>query len=128
MEYMNVGGSVMSKEQTNNRIGEVRIADDVVAVIAAIAATETKGVHSMAGNITNELVAKLGVRNISKGVKIVMEGNSVCVDVALIAEYGCSIPKMSVKVQEKIVQAIETMTGLNVVRVNVRIAGVSAYN
>lgn len=118
----------MSNEQVNNNnIGEVRIADDVVAVIAAIAATETKGVYAMAGNITNELVGKFGVKNLSKGVKVVMEGNAVCVDMALIAEYGYSIPATAKKVQEKVTQAIETMTGLQVIRVNIRIASVSAY-
>ena len=95
----------MSNEQVNtNKIGEVRIADDVVAVIAAIAATETKGVYAMAGNITNELVGKFGVKNLSKGVKVVMEGNAVCVDMALIAEYGYSIPDTAKKVQDKVTQ------------------------
>lgn len=119
----------MAEEQVKSRRkGEVQIADDVVAVIAGIAATETEGVFAMAGNITNELVGKFGVKNLSKGVKVLMNGNAVRVDMALIMEYGYSIPATSDKVQRKVQQSIETMTGLRVVEVNIRIAGVTTDN
>ena len=91
----------------NGQIGEVRIADEVVAIIAGLAATEVKGVASMAGNVTNELVSKLGMKNLSKGVKVVVTSESVSVDMALNMEYGYSIPKTSKMVQEKVKQAIE---------------------
>lgn len=106
------------------QIGEVRIADEVVAIIAGLAATEVKGVASMAGNVTNELVSKLGMKNLSKGVKVVVTSEAVSVDISLNIEYGYSIPKTSKKVQEKVKQAIENMTGLQVLEVNVRIASV----
>ena len=106
-------------------IGEVKIASDVVAAIASLAANEVDGVHSMAGNLTNGLIGKLGMRNLSKGVKVVMEESDVRVDMALNIKYGYSIPKVSKQVQEKVEQQIENMTGLMVTEVNIRVAGVS---
>jgi uncharacterized alkaline shock family protein YloU len=121
----------VSKEQTSREyitkkkeLGEVKIASDVVAAIAALAATEIDGVYSMAGNITNELIGKLGMKNLSKGVKILMEGGIVRVDMMVVVNYGYSIPEVSGQVQERVSQQIENMTGLSVSEVNVRIAGV----
>mgnify|MGYP000826885320 CR=1 FL=1 len=106
-------------------IGTVQIADEVVAIIAGLAATEVDGVASMAGNITNELVGKLGMKNLSKGVKVDVLENVVCVNLNLNLEYGYSIPETCKKVQEKVKTAIENMTGLTVTDVNIRIAGVN---
>ena len=100
-------------------IGEVKIASDVVAAIAGLAANEVEGVHSMAGNITNELIGKLGMKTMSKGVKVFMEEGAVRVDMALNMKYGYSIPKVCGQVQEKVSQQIENMTGLIVPEVNV---------
>lgn len=108
--------------------GEVQIANDVVAVIAAIAATEVKGVAGMAGNISKELIGRLGGKNFSKGVKIVMEKGHIWVSVTLNIHYGYSIPKISRQVQDRVKSAIETMTGLAVEEVDVRIAGVYLEN
>ena len=88
-------------------IGKVQIADEVVAIIAGLAATEVEGVASMAGNITNELVGKLGMKNLSKGVKVDVLENVVCVNLNLNLEYGYSIPETCKKVQEKVKTAIE---------------------
>lgn len=107
------------------KIGEVQIADEVIAIIAGLAATEVKGVASMAGNVTNELVAKLGMKNLSKGVKVEVLDTSVSVDLALNLEYGYGIPSVCAKVQEKVKSAIENMTGFSVLDVNIKIAGVS---
>lgn len=104
--------------------GEIKIADEVVAIIAALAATEVEGVASMAGNITNELIGKLGMKNLSKGVKVdVLEG-IVTVSLALNLKYNYSIVEVSAKVQEKVKNAIENMTGLEVADVNIKVAGV----
>ena len=108
-----------------NNIGTVQIADDVVAIIAGLAATEVQGVASMAGNITKEIVSKLGVKNLSKGVRVTVEEGNVCVDVAINVEYGYSVTEVSCKVQEKVKTAVETMTGLKVTEVNIKIAGVT---
>jgi uncharacterized alkaline shock family protein YloU len=106
-------------------IGEVHISDEVVAIIAGLAATEVDGVCSMAGNITNELVSKLGMKNLSKGIKVTISEKNVVVDVALNIQYGYEIPAVSKKVQEKVKSAIETMTGLEVTAVNVKIASLN---
>lgn len=107
------------------KLGEVRIADEVVAMIAGLAATEVEGVDSMAGNITNELVGKLGMKNLNRGVKISVDDDHVSVELSLNMKYGYSIPDVSEKVQERVRTAIETMTGLTVLEVNIKIAGVS---
>ena len=106
-------------------IGEVRIVDEVVAIIAGLAATEVDGVDSMAGNITNELVGRLGMKNLSKGVKVDVTEEHVSVDLSLNIKYGYNIPDVSEKVQDKVKSAIENMTGLIVLDVNIRIAGVN---
>ena len=111
-----------------DNLGEVHVADEVVAIIAGLAATEVEGVASMAGNITNELVSKLGMKNLSKGVKVEVAEKTVSVEVALNISYDYSIPEVSEKVQEKVKSAIETMTGLSVAIVNVRIATVDMKN
>lgn len=111
-----------SKEVSS--IGEVMIADDVIATIAGLAATEVEGVASMQGNLTNELVGKLGVKNLTKGVRITLEDNTVSVDLSIQMCYGYSIPKTCKAVQEKVKAAIENMVGLSVEVVNVHIVGV----
>jgi len=109
----------------DSNVGEVQIADEVVATIAGLAATEVEGVAAMSSNITNELVSKLGMKNLSKGVKIEVSSDSVSVDLSLTLKYGYSIPNTSRQVQEKVKSAIENMTGLTVSEVNVRISGVN---
>ena len=110
--------------QNDASLGEVKIADGVVAIIAALAATEVDGVASMAGNITNEVIGKLGIKNLSKGVKVdVLEG-VVTVSLALNLKYDYSIMEVTKKVQEKVKNAVENMTGLEVADVNIKVAGV----
>lgn len=111
--------------QEDENIGSVQIADEVVAIIASLAATEVDGVSAMAGNITNELMSKVGVKNLTKGVKVDVIGSGVKVDLAILMEYGYNIPATSQKVQERVKNAIENMTGLTVTDVNIRIAGVN---
>ena len=121
----------MSKEEkstytikADENLGEVKIADVVVSIIAGLAAMEVDGVSSMAGNATRELISKLGMKSLSKGVKVdVLEG-IVTVSLALNLKYGYSIKETTAKVQEKVKAAIENMTGLEVADVNIRVAGV----
>ncbi|MBQ6812392.1 MAG: Asp23/Gls24 family envelope stress response protein [Agathobacter sp.] len=105
-------------------MGDVRVSEEVVAIIAGLAATEVDGVSSMAGNITNEIVSKLGMKNLSKGIFVEVMDEEIKVDVALNIAYGYSIPEISAKVQERVKTAVENMTGLTVAVVNVRIASV----
>lgn len=110
------------KEDEN--LGEVKIADEVVAIIAGLAAMEVEGVASMSGNATKELISRLGMKSLSKGVKVdVLEG-IVTVSLKLNLQYGYSVLEVSGKVQEKVKTAIENMTGLTVADVNIRVAGV----
>lgn len=104
--------------------GKITIAEEVVAIIAGIACTEVEGVASMAGNITNEIVAKLGMKNLSKGVKVELNENNVIVMVSIVLSYEANVPEVSRKVQDRVKTSIENMTGLEVAEVNVRIAGI----
>ena len=106
-------------------IGEVQIADEVVAIIAGLAATEVDGVDSLAGNMSNELIGKLGLKNLSKGVKVDVTEEHVSVNISMNLKYGYSIPTVCEKVQDKVKSAIENMTGLTVLDVNIKIAGVN---
>ena len=104
--------------------GEVRVSEEVVAIIAGLAATEVEGVSSMAGIITNEIVSKLGMKNLSKGIFVEVLDDEIKVVVAHNIAYGYAIPDISTKVQEKVKSSIENMTGLTVAIVNVRVASV----
>ena len=110
--------------QDDDNKGTVQIADDVVAVIAGLAATEVKGVAAMAGNITNEIMSKVGRKNLSKGVKIFINGKRVKIALAIMMEYGYNIPGTCSKVQDRVKTAVENMTGLTVTDVDIRIASV----
>lgn len=111
-------------EYNIEEVGQVQIADEVIAVIASIAATEVEGVAKMSGNITSEIAAMVGMKNLSKGVKVRIDEDKVDITISLIMDYGVSIPAVSREVQDRVKNSIETMTGLEVSEVNVRIAGI----
>lgn len=111
--------------ELQEQAGTVKIADDVVAMIAALAAMEVDGVASMAGNLTNELLSRVGMRGLSKGSKVEVSGKKVKVGLAITMEYGYNIPATCQRVQTKVKSAIENMTGLEVLDVNIRIAGIN---
>ncbi len=104
--------------------GVVQIADEVVAIIAGMAATEVKGVASLGGNITNDQISRTGMRYLSKGVKVEVTDVDVKVELVLNLVFGANILDLSGKVQEKVRTAIENMAGMSVSQVNVRVAGV----
>lgn len=119
----------MAEKNTNERytdaeIGTVKIADDVVAMIAAFAAMEVEGVSAMAGGADMEAVSKGGMKRLGKSVKVEVSKEGVRADIAIIMEYGYNIPTTSSKVQSRVKTAIENMTGLAVLDVNIRIAGI----
>ncbi|HIR89298.1 MAG TPA: Asp23/Gls24 family envelope stress response protein [Candidatus Fimimorpha faecalis] len=111
--------------EKQEKIGEVRIADEVVAIIAGLAATEVEGVAAMAGNATREIIERMGMKSLSKGVSVEVIDSTVSVKLSLNLEYGHSIPEVCAKVQERVKSAIENMTGLEVLDVNITIAGVN---
>lgn len=108
----------------NNSFGDVVIADEVLAIIAGIAATEVEGVHSMDGGWSGDFISKLGIKDLARGVKVQVREGEVKVDLSLNMEYGYAIPKVSNLVQDRVSASINNMTGLNVSEVNIRISGV----
>ncbi len=105
--------------------GSVKIANEVVATIAGLAATEIKGVAGMSGGIKGDLTEMLGMRNLSKGVKVEVGEKETAIDIYVVIEYGSEIAKLAVEVQDNIKKTVETMTGLDVVEVNVHIQGIN---
>ena len=122
MEKKEIDNSTVLLKEEN--VGVVQIADDVVAMIASLAATEVQGVNAMAGNISNELMSKVGMKKLTKGVRVTVDNGNVKVDLAVTMEYGFNIPEICKQVQAKVKAAIENMTGLVCTDVNIRIAGV----
>jgi uncharacterized alkaline shock family protein YloU len=118
--------TVMREEKNN--LGTIRIADDVVRVIAGLAATEVAGVAGMSGGVVGGITEKLGRKNLSKGVKVEVGEKEAAVDLYIIVEYGTRIPEVAAKIQDDVKSAIEKMTGLKVVEVNVNVQGVSFGN
>lgn len=112
-------------EHDNSDLGEVQISNDVFAVISAMAAMEVDGVVAMAGNITAELVSKLGMKKLSKGVRVDVVDNTVMVDLSIILRINENIVTISKKVQDKVKTTVENMTGMEVANVNVNIASVA---
>ena len=108
----------------NKSLGDVVIANEVLAIIAGIAATEVEGVHSMDGGWSGEFISKLGIKDLARGVKVQVKEGEVKVDLSLNMEYGYAIPKVSDLVQDKVSASINNMTGLTVSEVNIRISGV----
>lgn len=123
MEQESVKNTYLSQE--DETFGTVKIADDVVAMIAALAATEVDGVASMNGNVANELLSRVGVKGLAKGVRVDIFNKKVKVELAVTMEYGFNIPATCQMVQNRVKTAIENMTGLEVTDVNIRIAGIN---
>ena len=105
--------------------GSVNISEEVVAAIAAIAASEVEGVYGLSSSITADLKEMLGKKNMAKGVKLTLEEDVVTVEAFVILTYGYEIPVVAAGVQENVISAVESMTGLKVAAVNVDIVGIS---
>ncbi len=111
-------------EERRNELGELKIANEVVGIIAGLAATEIKGVAGMSGGIAGGIAELLGRKNLSKGVKVEVGEHETAVDLFVVVDYGFNIPEVSKEMQENVKRAIEVMTGLDVVEVNIHILGV----
>lgn len=104
--------------------GTVRISNEVVAIIAGVAATEIEGVVGMSGGFTGGITDMLGMKNLSKGVEVELGEMEAKIDAFIVVEYGRDISEVGKAVQENVKKTVETMTGLNVIAVNVNVQGV----
>lgn len=114
----------MADENIRTELGELKIANEVVGIIAGLAATEIEGVAGMSGGIAGGIAELLGRKNLSKGVKVEVGEHETAVDLFIVVEYGVNIPEVSQEIQANVKRAIEVMTGLTVVEVNIHILGV----
>lgn len=112
-------------QQASDNYGKVTFADEVIAIIAGLAATEIPGVAAMSGGIAGGIVEKLGKKNLSKGVKVEVGEKETAIDLFIIVDYGVRIPEIAWNIQENVKKAVENMTGLNVIEVNIHIQGVN---
>lgn len=115
---------MVTEEAMEENTGEIKIADEVVATVVGIAAMEIDGVAGMSSGIANGLYELLGKKNLSKGVKVVIDGNNVVIDIYIVVKYGFRIPDIAWQIQEKVKSSVETMTGLNADKINIHIEGV----
>lgn len=115
----------MADPRDRTDFGEVRIANEVVGIIAGLAASEVEGVAGMSGGIAGGIAELLGRKNLSKGVKVEVGEEQAAIDLFVVVEYGVRIPEVAANIQENVKQAIESMTGLDVVEVNVHVLGVT---
>ncbi len=114
----------VSSMAESNQIGQIQIADEVIAIIAGLAATEVEGIAGMAGSFTGGIAEILGKKNLSKGVKVEVGESEVSIDLFLVVKFGVKIPEVALAVQKKVKNAVETMTGLSVIEINLHITGV----
>lgn len=114
----------MAEKRERNELGDVRIANEVVGVVAGLAAVEVNGVAGMSGGIAGGIAELLGRKNLSKGVKVEVGEEQAAIDLFVVVDYGVRIPDVAWQIQENVKRAIETMTGLEVVEVNVHVQGV----
>lgn len=122
---MEPGSGVGEANQVSTEIGSIKIANEVVAIIAGLAATEVPGIAGMSGGVVGGIAEMLGRKNLSKGVKVEVGQREAAIDLSVIVEFGVRIPDIALQVQEKVKEIVEQMTGLKVVEVNVYVQGVS---
>lgn len=115
----------MERIGSDNDLGTIKIADEVVSIIAGLAASEVEGVAAMSGGWGANLGEMLGKKNLAKGVKVDIENEDAVIDTYIVVQFGFPIPKVAAAVQQAVKQAVETMTGLNVKTVNVHVLAVS---
>lgn len=112
---------------SENDGGSIKIADEVVSVIAGIAVSEVSGVAGMAGGFAGGISEVFsGKKNLSKGIKVEVGEKETKIDVNIIVEYGARIPDVAFEIQNRVKKAVEANTGLKVIEVNVHVQGVKA--
>jgi uncharacterized alkaline shock family protein YloU len=114
-----------SQSEKAEKQGVIKISEEVVATIAGLAAAEVAGIAGMSGGIAGDLVEKLGRKSLSKGIKADVGENEASIDLNVIVDYGLNIHEVAVQLQNSVRNAVQNMTGLDVVNVNVHIQGLS---
>ena len=114
----------IQNEETTEESG-IKIADDVVAVIAGKAASEVSGVFGMSGGFAGGITEVFGKKNFTRGIKVDVQEQKVKIDVNIIVDYGGRIPDVAFEIQNRVKKAVENMTGLDVLEVNVHVQGVN---
>ena len=109
------------KQESN---GTISFSNEVISTIVGLAAAEIDGVASMSGGIVDGITEFMGKKNISKGIKVEVGKEEVAVDIAIIVKYGCKITDVCKNIQQAIINAVETMTGLKVVEINISVVGI----
>jgi len=112
---------MMTEEKST---GKIKIESDVVAMIAGLAAADTDGVASMSGGITEGLAKRVSGKNVTKGVRVEVGETEAAIDLRIIVKYGFKIHEVAARLQENVKEAVESMTGLSIVEVNVHVEGV----
>jgi len=107
------------------REDKIRISEEVIATIAGIAASGNENVASMGGGFVEGIVGMLGKKAPSKGIKVEMKENQVNIDLSVVMQYGCKIHEVARDMQDRVRKAVQDMTGLEVLNVNVSVLGVS---
>ena len=113
------------QEAEAQKTGSVNISNDVVSIVASLAASSVKGVSGMVSSMSGGIAELLGKKNMSKGVKVSVSDKDVTLNLSIIVEYGAKIPDVAWEIQEKVKSEVEAMTGLNVIAVNVSVEGVN---
>lgn len=120
-------GGVSETSGVNVEIASnLTISEDVIGIIAGLAAAEVEGVSGMTLGFVDGINQILGNnKKYSKGVKVELEGNDVIIDLFVIVRYGVKIPDVAFSIQNSVKNSVETMTGLNVKSVNINVQGVT---
>lgn len=111
-------------EEIPEEVGSVKVADEVISIVAGLAAGEVPGVARMSGGIRGGINDMLGKQNFSKGIKVIAEGKNVTIEVYVYIQYGFSIPDVAIAIQEKVKEAVENMTGYEVIAVDINVEGI----
>lgn len=117
------GGELITSN--NENLGSLKVTDDVIAIIAGLATVEVEGVFSMSGGLTGGIAEVLGIKNLSKGIKVETKEEAIYINIYIIAEFGARIPEVAWNIQEKVKKTVERMTGMRVMEANIHVQSVN---
>lgn len=117
------GGELITSN--NENLGSLKVTDDVIAIIAGLATVEVEGVFSMSGGLTGGIAEVLGIKNLSKGIKVETKEEVIYINIYIIAEFGARIPEVAWNIQEKVKKTVERMTGMRVMEANIHVQSVN---